>query len=59
MNFDGKTLKMVVLGDGYAFGATSRMTAGAREAHDLIIENLTESSHSATFAGICIADCRS
>jgi hypothetical protein len=59
MNFDGKALTVVVVDDGSAFGATSRtMTADAREGHDLIIENLTEFSSGAPFAGICISDCR-
>lgn len=51
MNFDGKALRVVVLGDGSAFGATSRtQTAGAR---DVIIENLSEASSSSPFAGTC------
>jgi hypothetical protein len=58
MNFDGKSLRVVVLGDGSAFGATGRtLTAGAREERNMVIDQLTESSTSVPFAGICIADC--
>jgi hypothetical protein len=55
MNLDGKALRIVVLGDGSAFGATGRtLTAGAREEHGLVLENLSEASSSVPSAGICI-----
>ena len=55
MNFDGNALRMIVLGDGSAFGTTIRtLTAGAHGEHGLVLENLSESVACIPSAAICI-----
>jgi hypothetical protein len=51
MDFDGKELRIAVVSDGSAFGAT-----GA--AQDLIIEDFATAPGSGVRAGICQADLR-
>lgn len=57
MNFDGKDLRIAVVSDGPAFGATrAPRIVGSQEQYDLVSGELTVAACAGLRVGICQAD---